>query len=114
MMHTFKIQPTLPIKYVLGVYRAIPTYPTTQDFMFEVISYIIKVADSKEKIWDPTEIKFSAKTLKYVFGDNMKSEEFVDRIKSILKDLLETEVLSKHGEHIFISQEEFTRYYLTS
>ena len=110
----FIVQPILPIKYILGLQASTPNYPTTQDFMFEVISYIVRVAEAKEKDWDPQDIKFSAKTLKYIFGENMKSEEVVDRIKLRLKELLDSEILEKRGEYIYISETEFTRYYSIS
>jgi hypothetical protein len=110
----FNIQPTLPIKYAMKVHQALPNYPTHQDFMFEIISYIVRVTEQKEKDWDPNDIKFSAKTLKYIFGDNVKSEEFLDRIKTILKDLIESGALAKRGEFIFISADEFSKYYSIS
>jgi hypothetical protein len=91
-----------------------PNYPTTQDFMFDVISYLIRVTESREKEWDPADIKFSVKTLKYVFGENTKSEEFLGRIKAILKDLIDSEMLERRGEYLYISEQEFLRYYSIS
>jgi len=110
----FNVQPTLSIKYAMKVHQELPNYPTHQDFMFEICSYIVRVSEQKEKELDPNDIKFSAKTLKYVFGDNVKSEEFLDRIKSILKDLLESGALTKKGEFIFIEADEFSKYYAIS
>jgi len=110
----FNVQSTLPIKYAMKVHQSLPNYPTRQDFMFEICSYIVRVTEQKEKDWDPNDIKFSAKTLKYVFGNNVKSEEFLDRIKSILKDLLESGALTKRGEFIFIEADEFSKYYAIS
>jgi hypothetical protein len=82
--------------------------------MFDVTSHIVKVADQKEKALGQADLKFSVKTLKYMFGDNMKSEEFVDRIKIILKDLTESGVLLKQGEHILIDETEFSKYYVST
>jgi hypothetical protein len=111
---TFSIQRDLPIKYVLGLHPAVPTYPNGQDFMFEVASHLVRVAEVKSKEWDPLEIKFSTKTLKYVFGENMNDESFRERVKSILVELLETGALIKKGEFIFIPAGEFSKYYLTA
>lgn len=111
---TFKIQPTLPIKYTLAAHQALPNYPTHQDFMFDVVSHLVRVAEQRGKNWDAKDIKFSVKTLNYVFGDNMKSDEFRDRIKGILKDLIESGSLIKNGEFIFIENSEFSRYYTIS
>ena len=68
---TFKINQTLPIKYSLNVHNALPSYPTEADFVFDVASHLVRVADVKGKDWDIEDIKFSTKTLKYVFGDRM-------------------------------------------
>lgn len=111
---TFNIQQTLPIKYSLGLHQATPNYPTSQDFMFDVISHLVRVAEAREKEWDSSDIKFSTKTLKYVFGERVKSEEFIDRIKVILKELLDSGIIERRGDNLYISEEEFTRYYSIS
>lgn len=110
-MANFKIQSLLPIKYSLSVHQALPSYPTHQDFMFDVASHLVKVSEKRGKAWDPDDLKFSVKTLTYVFGDNMKSEEFIDRIKAILRDLLDSGALIKNGTFIFITADEFSKYY---
>lgn len=110
----FKTNPNLPVKYSLALHTALPTYPTSQDFVFDVIGHIVRVAEAKDKPWDPTEIKFSTKTLKYVFGDHMNSETFRLKIKNILKELLDSNQLIKKGEFIFIPENEFNKYYLTA
>jgi hypothetical protein len=111
---TFKIQGTLPIKYTLAAHQSLPNYPTHLDFMFDVVSHIVRVAEQKGKAWDPRDVKFSVKTLNYVFGDNMKSDEFRARIIAILKDLIESGALVKNGDFIFIEDSEFSRYYTVS
>ena len=108
---TFKIQPELPIKYTLALHSALPGYPTSQDFIFDVASHLIRVTEVKDKDWDPADIKFSTKTLKYVFGDHMKTEEFKVKIKDLLKNLLDSGTLTKKGEYIFIPETEFSKYY---
>lgn len=111
MTMNYKIQEALPIKYTLDLYRALPGYPTHQDFMFEVISYLIKVNEKKDNLLDLNDLKFSVKTLKYIFGDNFKSDEFIARIKVILADLREAEILEKQEDYVYIKADEFIRYY---
>lgn len=108
----YKINDSLPIKYTLDLHRSLPAYPTHQDFMFEVISYLIKVSEKKGKPLDPNDLKFSSKTLKYIFGDEFKSEEFLVRIKTILSELREANVLDKVDEQVFIKADEVSRYYI--
>jgi hypothetical protein len=108
----FKINRGLPIKYALSLHQAVPGYPTHQDFLFDVSAHIVRVTEVKSKDWDPEDIKFSTKTLKYVFGEHMHEEVFVSKIKSILSDLLAKGILEKRGEFIFIPNSEFSKYYL--
>lgn len=109
---TFKIQNGLPLKYSLALHPSLPGYPSKSDFLFDVASHIVRVTELKSKDWDPKDIKFSTKTLKYVFGENMSSDLFKEKIKSILKDLIQDEVLIKKGEFIFIPESEFSKYYI--
>ena len=109
---TFRINKDLPIKYSLSVHQSMPSYPTQQDFLFDVASHLVRVTEVKSKDWDPSDIKFSTKTLKYVFGDHMNDEKFVQKVKALLGDLLSSGLLEKRGEFIFIPNSEFSKYYL--
>jgi hypothetical protein len=108
----FRINQDLPIKYSLNLHQAVPSYPNQQDILFDVASHIVRVTEVKSKDWDPDDIKFSTKTLKYVFGDHMNSESFVQSVKSMLADLISRGTLIKKGEFIFIPSSEFSKYYL--
>jgi hypothetical protein len=109
----FKIQPNIPLKYLLDSHTALPSYPTRQDFMFDILSYIVKVTQIKSKDFDPEDIKFSTKTLKYVFGDKL-TPEFLEKIKLLMKGLIEDNILIKKGEFILVSQDEFLKFYIIS
>lgn len=108
----FKINRNLPIKYALSLHQAMPGYPTKGDFIFDVAAHIVRVTEVKSKDWDPDDIKFSTKTLKYVFGEHMREEKFLIAIKKIMTDLLAEGSLIKRGEFIFIPKSEFSKYYL--
>jgi len=109
---TFKINPGLPIKYALGVHPAMPSYPSSQDFMFDVASHIVRVTEVKSKDWSDDDIKFSTKTLKYVFGDRMHADDFKLKVRELLKSLLDNGTLSKKGDFMFIPESEFSKYFL--
>lgn len=102
---------TLPLKYVLDTHTALLSYPTEQDFIFDVLSYIVRVSVSKSKEIDPTDIRFSTKTLKYIFGDKLADQEFMDKIKLIMKSLIEEGKLVKKGEYLLVSETVFLTYY---
>jgi hypothetical protein len=111
---TFKLSSLAPLKYSLEAHIALPTYPTRQDFVFDIASYLIRVSESKSRKLDPEDLKFSTKTLKYVFNDKMNDDEFRDRIKLIMKDMIEDGSLVKSGENLVISQTEFLKLYTIS
>jgi len=109
----FKLQPNIPLKYLLESHIVLPNYPTRQDFIFDIVSYIVKVTQVKSKEFDPEDIKFSTKTLKYVFGDKLTAE-FLEKLKLLMKDLIEDNILIKKGEFIIIDQSEFLKFYIIS
>jgi hypothetical protein len=106
----FKPTDHLPLKYLLDIQANLPSYPTSQDFLFDVISYLVRVAESKSKEWDSDLIKFSTKTLKYVFGEKL-TPEFLDKLKLIMRDLIQDGTLVKNGEYLIINQSAFNRFY---
>lgn len=110
------INPNLPIKYSLGLHQGMPNYPTQADFMFDVITYLLKTLENKGLLTKNTDIdlKFSVKTLKYVFGERLKSEEFVESIKNVLTDLVESGDLIKTGEYVSVTRDALSQYYLIS
>ena len=107
---TFNLRSTVALKYVLDSHIALPNYPTHQDFLFDLLSYVVRVTTAKSKDFDQTDIKFSPKTLKYVFGEKL-TPEFLDRIKLLMKDLVEDGSLTKKGEFIIINEREFLKFY---
>lgn len=107
---TFNINQDLPLKYVLQAYASLPNYPTKDDFVFDILSYLVKVHESKNKDLDSSQIKFSTKTLNYIFGDKLKTD-FLEKIKIIIKDLLEDGTLAKTGEFLIVKESEFLKYY---
>ena len=109
----FKLQPNIPLKYLLESHTVLPSYPTRQDFIFDILSYIVKVTQVKSKEFYPEDIKFSTKTLKYVFGDKLTAE-FLEKVKLLMKDLIEDNILIKKGEFIIINQSEFLKFYIIS
>lgn len=111
---TFKLSSTAPLKYSLEAHIALPTYPTRQDFVFDIVSYLIRVSETKSRKLEPTDLKFSTKTLKYVFNDRMNDESFRDKIKLIMKDMIEDSSLTKAGENLVINETEFLKLYTIS
>jgi len=108
---TYKLSQQLPIKYDLLVHTAMPNYPSLPDFIVDVCSYLIRVHGTKKSELTSSDLKFSVKTLKYVFGTNMDKEEFRLKIKENLQNGIALGNFTKEGEFIFISEETFTKYF---
>ena len=103
----------LPIKYYLNLYNE---EGLTDDFtlLFEILQYIIRVANAKEKSLELKNIKFSSKSLKYVFGDRVKDETFKTNLVKSLKTMINTEYLITEGDFIYFTKKGLTYFYLTN
>ena len=106
----YKLNLELPLKYHLETHTSMPSYPTRHDFMFDVINYIVRVFESKSKELEPNNVKFSTKTLKYVYGDRF-TPEFIEKIKPLISSLVEEGILVKKEDTLFVSQVEFEKFY---
>jgi hypothetical protein len=109
-MAKFIINQDLPIKYVLECHASSHSYPTTQDFMFDIISYLVRVSETKGKDFDTTDVKFTTKTLKYVFGDRLQGE-FLEKLKLVLETLVKEDTINRKGDSLLIPESEFSKYY---
>lgn len=103
----------LPIKYYLNLYNE---EGLSDEFtlLFEIAQYIIRVANSKEKSLDLKNIRFSSKSLKYVFGDKIKDETFKTNLVKSLKTLINEEYLVTEGDFIYFTKKGLTYFYLTN
>lgn len=103
----------LPIKYYLSLYNE---EGLSDDFtlLFEILQYIIRVAASKDKDICQDGMKFSSKSLKYVFGEMIKDETFKTNLVKSLKTMINEEYLTTQGEFIYFTKKGLTYFYLTN
>ena len=103
----------LPIKYYLNLYNE---EGLSDEFtlLFEILQYTIRVANTKEKSLDLKNIKFSSKSLKYVFGDKIKDETFKTNLVKSLKMLIVDDYLTTEGDFIYFTKKGLTYFYLTN
>jgi hypothetical protein len=71
----------LKIKYVLKIQKMLPSYPSREDILFEIYSYILK--DGK--------VEFSDVTMNYIWQDlegqpNWKNTDIEERFKELIRD----------------------------
>lgn len=106
-----KLRSDLPIKYYLNVHNE---EDLQDDFavLFDIIQYLIKVIQVKQKELELKNLKFTSKSLKYIFGDNIKNETFKSDLVKRLKNLIESENLQVNGETIHITEKGLTNFYI--
>lgn len=106
-----KLRSDLPIKYYLNLYN---DERLNDEFtlLFEILQYIIHVANTKDKDLDPNNIRFSSKSLKYVFGDKIKDETFKSNLVKSLKKMITDEYLKSEGDFIYFTKKGLTHFYL--
>ena len=100
----------LPIKYYLNLYNE---EGLSDEFtlLFEILQYIIKVAEVKNRDLDKDSIKFSSKSLKYVFPEKIKDETFKLNIVKSLKEMISNNYLINKGEFIYFTKKGLTHFY---
>lgn len=105
-----KIRSDLPIKYYLNVYNE----ETLQDeltVLFDIIQYLAKVIQAKDKDLSLENFKFTSKSMKYIFGDKLKDETFKQNLVKRLKNLIATENIEVSGETMKITEKGLTNFY---
>ena len=110
---TMTLRSDLPIKYYLNLHNE-DGLSDEFTLLFEIIQYIIKVANAKEKNLDLKSFKFSSKSLKYVFGDRLKDETFKINLVKSLKEMIGDNYLTTEGDFIYFTKKGITYFYLTN
>lgn len=106
-----KIRSDLPIKYYLNVHNE-EGLRDDLTILFDIIQYLIKVIQVKQKDLELKNLKFTSKSLKYIFGDNLKNETFKADLVKRLKNLIESENLKVNGDTIHITKKGLTNFYI--
>ena len=106
-----KLRSDLPLKYYLHVHNE----DTLQDeftILFDIVQYLIRVIEIKNKTQTLDSFKFSSKSMKYVFGEKLKDEAFKQNLVKVIKELLSLGHLSSSGETIHITEKGLTNFYI--
>jgi hypothetical protein len=106
-----RLRSDLPIKYYLHVHNE-EDLRDDLAVLFDIIQYVIKVIQVKQKELELKNLKFTSKSLKYIFGDNIKNETFKSDLVKRLKNLIESENLQVDGETIHITEKGLTNFYI--
>lgn len=104
------IRTDIPIKYQLDAHASLPSYPTKQDVVFDIVSYLVRSTEGKGKKLDTNSLTFTSSTLKQVYGDRL-SGDFLQKLKPCMESLVKEGTFTKDGETITILQSEFLNYF---
>lgn len=104
------IRSNLPIKYYLNLHNE-EGLQDNLSILFDIMQYLIKVAQMKDKEVNPSIFKFSSASLKYVFGEKIKDETFKTNLVKALKDLIQTEHFLVDGDNIKITTKGIEEFY---
>lgn len=106
-----KLKNDLQLKYYLNMHLN-NTLIDKNAILFEVISYVLSNnIEGKEKDVTYKNLKFSSKTLKYIFGERFESEEEKDGIISMIRELVEEKSIDIRSKTFHISEKGISKFY---
>lgn len=107
---TIAIRSDLPIKYYLNLQND-PNIFDDDSYLYEIIAYLLKVIETKDKNLSMDNLKFSSKSLKYVFGDKLSDETFKNNLVQALKEMISKNYLQNDGDFIKITKVGLAKFY---
>ena len=107
---TIAIRSDLPVKYYLNLHND-PRVFDSNAYLFEIIQYLLRVIDSKNKELSYDNFKFSSKSLKYIFGDKLNDETFKGNLVKTLKEMISEGLLENQGDFIKITKLGISKFY---
>ena len=101
-----KLNPNLKLKYHLDLHNE-PSLFSSQSVLFDILKYLVK--HNKSNSFDS--LKFSSKTLKYIFGDQLDNLESKEKIVNCIKELLKTDYLKTNNNSMYITKKTIDIFY---
>lgn len=102
-----KINKDIPIKYHLNLHLH-ENFLDEDSIIFEIIRFCLN--QNKDESND-LDLKFTSKTLKYVFGDQIKSEDFKNLTINSIKNAIKDGKINISGKSMNLSKETILKYY---
>jgi hypothetical protein len=106
------IKEDLPIKYKLNMHLT-DSFINRESVSFEIVRYLIDEVESNEKKeLILNNLKFTSKTLKYIFGKKMTDTEvFKDFVILSIKGLISDGLLKTDNKSIKLTEEIINQFY---
>lgn len=99
-----------PIKYHLDLHNEV-SEDDKFSVLYDIEKYIIKVIKAKGRVLDMSELKFTAKSLKYIFGERIKDETFKQKTVKSIKELITLGYLRVENKTIYITEKGVDLFY---
>ncbi len=109
-MKNLKIKKDIKLKYLLNLHLT-DELLDEDSIIFEIVKYTI--SQIKEDDFDLDDIKFTSKTLKYIFGDKIKEDSFKTFVINSIKNNIKNNNISPVGKSMFLSKKIISEYYKT-
>jgi len=106
-----KIKDNLKLKYYLGLHLR-GGYSNNDSVLFELINYIISNnIENKDKNISYSNLKFSIKTLKYIFGEDILNDDFKNQIIFSIKELIKDKKIDVNKKYFHITEDGINTFY---
>jgi hypothetical protein len=106
-----KIKNDIAIKYHLNMHL-MDSFIERDSIGFELIKYVIDQIESNDsKSLELKNMKFTSKTLKYIFGDKMNDTEFKEYMVSKIKEMISIDWIEPSGKSMLITEKMINNFY---
>ncbi len=79
---------------------------------FEITRYLIEYAETTgNEFLDLNKMKFTSKTLKYIFGDKIKDEKFKNTVVSSIKEMISLNLIKRNNKAMYLTEKIISKYY---
>jgi hypothetical protein len=99
-----RIKESSPLKYHLDLHLH-ESFTDEGSILFEITRYCLSQTQ------DLSNLKFTSKTLKYIFGDQMKDENFKDKIIQSVKSGIKNSIIIVKGKSMIVSESFASNYF---
>jgi hypothetical protein len=100
---------SLSLKYLLNLHLT-SNFLNEDSIAFELVRYTIENQSDPLSI-DIDNLKFTSKTLKYIFGDKTKSEDFKNFMVDSIKSLIKKDLIKPNGSSMYITNNLLYKFY---
>jgi len=99
-----------PIKYHLNLHNEV-SEDDKFSVLYDIEKYLIKVIVAKGKVLDMSGLKFTTKSLKYIFGERLKDETFKQKTVKSIKDLIASGFLCVDDKTLHLTKKGVEHFY---